>query len=123
MLALVAVVVVQIGPPFGAYAAIIVISTVANAAINQEWRFVPAAVVGGLSVDLLVRISPERWKAMAAGAGSAAALVIGAAVTVAFTSGLGWSPTLLAGVVVSCVFLGSLLAVLVVPARPPRSAT
>jgi hypothetical protein len=112
MLALVAVVVVQIGPPFGAYAAIIGISTAAYAAISQEWRFVPAAVVGGLSVDLLVRICPERWKAMAAGAGSAAALVIGAAVTVAVTSGLGWSPTLIAGVLVAGVFLGSLLAVL-----------
>jgi Tol biopolymer transport system component len=123
MLALVAVVVVQIHPPFGAFVAIIGISTVASAVTSQEWRFVPAAVVGGLIVDLLVRICPERWKAIAAGAGSAAALVVGAAFTVAFTSGLGWSPTLIAGVVVASVFLGSLLAELVVPARPQRSAT
>jgi WD40-like Beta Propeller Repeat len=121
MLALVALLVARIVPPFGAYAAIIGISTLAYAFTSQEWRFVPAAVVGGLLVDLLVRFCPERWKAVAAGAGSAAALVGGAAVTVAFTSGLAWSPTLLAGVVVASVFLGALVAELVVPASPRRS--
>jgi hypothetical protein len=123
ILALVAVLVVQINPPFGAYAAMIGISTLASAVISQEWRFVPAAIVGGLTVDLVVRFASVRLKAIAAGAGSAAALVVGAVATVAFTSGVAWSPTLIAGVTVASVFLGSLLAELVVPARPTRSAT
>lgn len=111
--ALVSVVTVRIGPPFGAFAAILGLSTLAFAIISEQWRFVPAAIVGGLMVDVLVRISPERWKALAAGAGSAAALVTGSAATVALTSGLGWSPTLIAGVTVAAAVIGCLLAELV----------
>jgi urea transporter len=95
------------------------ISTLAFAVINEDWRLLPAAVVGGLIVDVLVRVSSERRKAIAAGAGSAAALVLGAALTLALTTGLAWSPTLLAGVVVASVVLGWLLAEVVEPAARP----
>jgi hypothetical protein len=122
LLALVAVVTVRINPPFGAFAAILGISTLASTVISQEWRFVPAALVGGLIVDLLVRISPERWKAIAAGAGSAAALAVGAGVTLVLTTGLAWSPTLLAGVVVAGVMLGWLIAEVVGPVAPPSGS-
>jgi len=123
LVALIAVVTVRIEPPFGAFAAIMGISTIAFATISQEWRFVPAAVAGGLIVDLVVRFCPARWKAIAAGAGSAAALVLGAALTVALSSGMAWSPTLIAGVAVVSVFLGCLLAELVGPTRPAGSTT
>jgi Tol biopolymer transport system component len=123
LLALVAVVTVRITPPFGAFAAIIGISTLAFAVIGEhhpdQWHFVPTAVAGGLIVDLLVRISSERWKAIAAGSGSAAALVVAAALTVALTAGLAWSPTLLAGVVVAAGALGLLLAEVVGPGVRP----
>jgi Tol biopolymer transport system component len=123
LVALVSVVTVRIGPPFGAFAAILGLSTLAAAAISEQWRFVPAAVVGGLIVDVLVGISPERWKRVAAGAGSAAALVTGSAATVALTSGLGWSPTLIGGVTVAGVLLGCLLAELVATSGPTGQAT
>jgi TolB protein len=123
LVALIAVVTVRIDPPFGAFAVIMGISTLAFSVISEQWRFVPAAVAGGLIVDLLVRFSPPRWKAIAAGAGSAGCLVAGAALTVALSSGVAWSPTLIAGVAAASVFLGCLLAELVGPVRPARSAT
>jgi hypothetical protein len=79
-------------------------------------------VAGGLIVDLIVRFAPARWKAIAAGAGSAASVVLGAALTVALTYGLAWSPTLIAGVAAASVLLGCLLAELVGPARRAGSA-
>jgi hypothetical protein len=122
LVALVSVLIGRIGPPFGAFAVILGISTAAFASISGEWRFVPTAVAGGLIVDLIVRISPERWKTVAAGAGSAGAVVTGATLAVALTSArLGWSPTLLAGVVVASVFLGVILAEVVGPRRPAGS--
>jgi hypothetical protein len=122
LLALVSVVTVRIRPPFGAYAAILGISTVAFAVIWEEWRFVPAAVVGGLVVDLLVRITSERWKAIAAGAGSAVALVLGATLTVALTTAIAWSPTLMVGVAVAAFVLGWLLAGVAEPGRRPSDS-
>ena len=110
LVALVAVVVAGTRPPFGAFAAISVISTASVAAISDQWRFLPAALVGGLVVDLLFRLVGVRWKAVAAGAGSAAALVLSAEATVAVTSGLNWSLTLMAGVAAGSVFIGWLVA-------------
>ena len=90
-----AAVVVRIGPPFGTFAVILGISTALIGGLNDQWRFVPAAVVGGLIVDLLVRYAPPDRKGQVAGAGLAAAVVLGAGATVVLTTGLGWSPTLL----------------------------
>ena len=80
-----------------------------------------AAIVGGLIVDVLVRISPDRWKAVAAGAGSAAALVVGAAATVAVTAGLGWTLTLFSGVLTAAIALAWLLAEPIGPRRAMRT--
>jgi Tol biopolymer transport system component len=118
LVALVAVVLMRIRPPFGAFAAVLVISTAAVAVISDEWRFLPAALVGGLVVDLLVRLVSERWKVVAAGAGSSAVLVLGAEATVAVTSGLNWSLTLMVGVAAGSVFIGWLVSEII-----GRSAT
>jgi TolB protein len=122
LVALVAVITVRTRPPFGAFATILGISTAALAVISGEWRFVPAAIAMGLVVDLLVRISPERWKAIAAGGGSAAGIVVGASLTAAVTSGIAWSPTLISGVVVLGALLGALLGELVGRARSTGAA-
>jgi hypothetical protein len=123
LVALVSVLTTRIDPPFGAFAVIMGIPTIAFATTSEEWRFVPAAIAGGLVVDVIVRVSPERWKTVAAGAGSAGALVVGAVLAVALTSSrLGWSPTLMVGVVVASVVLGSIVSLVLGTTRPEGSA-
>jgi hypothetical protein len=106
LLAIVAAIVVRIAPPFGAFAIIMGIATGFAASQSEQWRFIPAAVAGGLLVDVLVRLTPASRKARVAGAVSAVAFVLGLAVTVGLTAGLGWSPTLLLGVATAGGVLG-----------------
>jgi len=113
-----AAVVARIGPPFGAFALILGISTALIAGMHDEWRFVPAAIVGGLIVDLLVRYAPPDRKAHVAGAGLAAAVVLGTGATVVASTGLGWSPTLLLGVALAATAVGWVLGDLVGRPRP-----
>ena len=120
-LAILVLVVVRVVAPFGAVAFIMGLSTAVAAINGNEWRFVPAAVIGGLLVDLLIRLTPHRLQARAAGAGAAAALVLGAGATVLFTTGLGWTPTLLLGVALASAAIGWGLAGVI--ARPTAVAT
>jgi Tol biopolymer transport system component len=106
LLAIVASVVMRIDPPFGTFAIIMGIATASAASQTEQWRFIPAAVAGGLLVDVLIRLTPARRRARVAGAGSAVAFVLGLAVTVGLTAGLGWSPTLLLGVTAAGGVLG-----------------
>jgi hypothetical protein len=108
-----AAVIVRIGAPFGAFALILGISTALIGGLDAQWRFVPAAVIGGLIVDVLVRYAPLDRKAHVAGAGLAAAVVLGAGATVLVTTGLGWSPTLLFGVASAAGAIGYVLGGLV----------
>lgn len=120
VLAFVAVLLASVNPPFGAFAVLIGGPTALVAAAGDQTRFIPGAIVGGLVVDILVRFAPDRWKIVAAGAGAAAVYVVSAEVTVALTSGMGWSASLMAGVVVAVAAAGSGIAEVV---RRPRSAT
>ncbi len=113
LVALVALVVIRIVPPFGAFAVIMGMAVVLPASWSDQWRFVPAAVAAGLVVDILVHLAPPRRKANVAGAASAAAFVLGAGVTVAVTTGLGWTPSLLLGVAFATAALGWGLAAVV----------
>jgi hypothetical protein len=99
-------VVVRIRPPFGSFAVIMGVTTLLAAGTSDQWRFVPAAIAGGLIVDVLVRFTPTNRKAQVAGAGLASALVLTAGAAVVLTSGLGWSPTLLLGVAFASGALG-----------------
>ena len=124
LVAIVALIVIRTAPPFGAFAVILGMAAVLPAAWSDQWRFIPAAVVGGLIVDILVRLAPPRRKANVAGAASAAAFVLGAGVTVAATTGLGWSPTLLLGVAFATAALGwGLAGVLGRPGDAPAGGT
>jgi Tol biopolymer transport system component len=106
MLAIVIVVLIGLRAPFGAVAVVMGASTIFGAIANDGWRFLPAAIIGGLIVDLLVRLAPPAWKASVGGAGAAAMLVLSAGATVIFTTGLGWTPTLLLGVTMACAAIG-----------------
>jgi hypothetical protein len=99
-------VVVRLRPPFGSFTLIMGVTTLLAAGTSDQWRFVPAAIAGGLIVDVLVRYAPTTRKAQVAGAGLASALVLSAGASVVLTSGLGWSPTLLLGVALASGALG-----------------
>jgi Tol biopolymer transport system component len=123
LIALMAGLLAAIRPPFGAFAVLIAIPTTLLAATTEQWRFVPAAIVGGLVVDVLVRFAPERRKIVVAAAGAGATFVIGAEATVALTSGLGWSASLVVGVVVAAAAIGWGLAEVVRrPTKPGLEA-
>jgi Tol biopolymer transport system component len=113
LVAIVALMIIRIVPPFGAFAVIMGMAVLLPAASSDQWRFVPAAVAAGLMVDLLVHLAPPRRKAKVAGAASAAAFVLGAGVSVALTTGLGWTPSLLLGVAFATAVLGWSLAAVV----------
>jgi len=106
MLAIVIVILVRLRAPFGAMAVVMGSTTVFGAIASDGWRFLPAAIIGGLVVDVLVRLAPPAWKASIGGAGAAAMLVLGAGATVIFTTGLGWTPSLLLGVTVAGAAIG-----------------
>ena len=127
--AFVAALLASIGPPFGAFAVLVggptALYSIAlyDSSFREDagqFRFIPAAIVGGLLVDILVRFAPDRWKVAVGAAGSAAAFVAGAEVTIAITFGLGWSASLITGVVVAVAAAGWAIAEVV---RRPRSAT
>jgi len=106
LIAFIAVLLAGIGPPFGSFAVLLAGPAALFGAAADGLQFLPGAVVGGLVVDLMVRFAPDRRKVAVAGAGSAAAFVVSAEVTVAVVDGLGWSASLLAGVVVAVAAMG-----------------
>ena len=110
MLSAVALLVVALGAPLGAFAVVLGLIGASAALPTDEWRFVPGAIAAGLLVDLLVRSIPGRWRGRAA----AAALPSLANLALGLTIGLGgtlyWSVTLLLGVCVASAALGWALA-------------
>jgi len=113
--AVVALVLVAIRPPFGSFALALGVATTFAASQFDQWQFVPAAIVAGLGVDLVVRFASEQRRAHAAASGMAVGVVLSAATTVVATTGLGWTPTLLIGVAFAAGAAGWGLAELVRP--------
>jgi Tol biopolymer transport system component len=129
LVAFIAALLANTNPPFGAFAVLIggptaLFSTAAYdpnfRADADQLRFLPAAIMGGLLVDILVRFSPDRWRIVVAAAGSAAAFVVGVEVTIAVTFGLGWSASLLTGVALTVAAAGWGIAEVL---RRPRGGT
>jgi TolB protein len=117
VMAVVALVLVSIRPPFGSFALVMGIATALAASQLDQWRFVPASILGGLLVDLVVRFAPTHRKALAAAVAAPVVVVLGAGATVLATTGIGWTPTLLLGVAFAAGVLGWGLAGVVRP-RP-----
>jgi Tol biopolymer transport system component len=115
LLSIVAAVLTRIDPPFGTFAIVMGIATAFAASQSEQWRFLPAALAGGLLVDVLVRFTSGPRRGRVAAAGSAVAFVLGAAATVGLTAGLGWSPTLLLGVAAGSGVLGWSVGALIGP--------
>jgi Tol biopolymer transport system component len=120
--ALIAVILAAARPPFGSYTVVLAIATLLAASQADGWRFVPAAVAGGLVVDVLVRLAPGRRRASVAGAATAVVVVLAPAVTVIATTELGWTPTLLLGAAFAAGLAGWTLGGLVRPVRAAAEA-
>jgi WD40 repeat protein len=112
VLAFLVMLVVSVGAPFGAVTVMLGLSTAAAAVGTDEWRFVAAAVIAGMLVDVLIRLSPPERRLRVATATAAAAFVLGAGATVLATSVIGWSVTLLLGVALAAAGLGWAMAAL-----------
>ena len=127
-LAVVIALLVKTGPPPGGVALAIGIATALAAASAGGWRFVPAAIVAGVVIDIALRLTPPRWRVMVGSAGSALGLVVAVAAAVAATTTIGWTPTLLIGVAVAATVAGWAIGALLErhdfrerdrPAQPP----
>jgi Tol biopolymer transport system component len=119
VLAVMAIILVFIRPPFGSFALVMGIATALAASQFDQWRFIPAAILGGLLVDLLVRLAPGHRKALVAAVSAPVVLVLGLAGTVLVTTGIAWSPTLAVGV----AFAGGLIGWGFAGIVRPRPAT
>jgi Tol biopolymer transport system component len=105
-LAAVALVVVALGAPFGAFAIVLLIVVLGAAIPVDGWRFLPAAAIAGLAVDLLVRAVRPRWRSRVAAAALPAFATLGVGLTVGAGGTLAWSLTLLLGVTLASALLG-----------------
>jgi TolB protein len=105
-LAAIALVLTALGAPFGAFTVALLIMVVAGAIPNDEWRFVPGALLAGLAVDGLVRAARPRWKTRVAAAALPAAANLAIGLTIGLAGTLSWSVTLLLGVTLASAALG-----------------
>lgn len=120
VLAIMALLLVAMRAPMGAFTLALVIVVVLAAASTDAWRFLPAALIGGLVVDgAVASVRPSRRSRVAAAALPAVA-VNGLGLTIWLAGTLEWSMTLLLGVTVLAGLIGWGLAELV--ERLPRRA-
>jgi Tol biopolymer transport system component len=112
-LALIVGLLLGVRPPFGAVAVALGVSTALVATQSGGWRFIPAAMIVGLLVDVVVRFAPDARRVPLGAAVAALGLVAAVAGGVAVTSGIGWSPTLLVGVSVAVVLGGWAIGALI----------
>ena len=117
LVAFMALLLLRIGPPFGAFAVLLGLSTTLAASGLDDYRFAIAAVLAGLILDLAVARFPARSRPAVVGAGSAALFVLSVIATVLLTSGLVWRPTLAFGALLAAAAIGWGLTLLSGPSR------
>jgi Tol biopolymer transport system component len=122
ILALLVLVTVGGGAPFGAVTLMLALGTAVAAVGSGETRFVPAALVGGLIVDFAIRLAGDRRRQLIGAVGAALAFVLAPGLTVMATGVLGWSPALLLGVALAAAVLAGGVALLVGPFIGARAA-
>jgi WD40-like Beta Propeller Repeat len=97
-LAVMALLIVALGAPFGSFALALLIVVGMGAIPTDGWRFLPGALVAGLLVDGLVQAVRLRHKARVAAAALPALANVALALTIGSGGTLAWSLTLLLGV-------------------------
>lgn len=106
VLAVLALVLVALGAPFGSFALVLTIVVVASATPVDQWRFVPAALVAGLVVDGLVMAVRLRWRGRVAAAAFAGLGNLALALAVGSAGTLAWTMTLVLGVALASALIG-----------------
>jgi Tol biopolymer transport system component len=105
-LAVMALLVVALGAPLGAFGLSTGIVLALAAVPEDQWRLIPAGIIAGLLVDLLVRTVRPGLRARAAAAALPALTNLAIGLTIGATGTLAWSTTLLLGITVASAALG-----------------
>lgn len=109
-LAVLALVLIAMGAPFGSFAVVLVIVVAAGAIQRDGWRFVVAALVAGLVVDAVVSVSRLRWRSRIAAAALPGVANLALAMSIGIGGTLAWSITLTMGVALLSAIAGLALA-------------
>jgi Tol biopolymer transport system component len=112
-LAVLGILLVALGAPPGSFAAVLTIVALIPAITVDDWRYVPAAVAGGLIVDGLVASVRQRWRSRVAAAGISGIGNLAFLLAIGVGGTLVWSMTLVLGVATISAVLGWALAELV----------
>jgi Tol biopolymer transport system component len=105
-LAVMALLVVALGAPLGAFGLSTGIVLALAAVPEDQWRLIPAGIIAGLLVDLLVRTVRPGLRARAAAAALPALTNLAIGLTIGAAGTLAWSTTLLLGITVASAALG-----------------
>ena len=113
VLAIVALLLVAMRARMGAFTLALVILVGFAALSTDQWRFLPAALVGGMLADLAVRSARPARRSRVAAAALPAAATASIASSIWLTGNLEWSMTLLLGVTILAGLIGWGLAELI----------
>jgi len=105
-LAIMALLIVALGAPVGAFGLATAVAVGLAAIPEDQWRLIPASVIAGLLVDLLVRAVGPGLRARAAAAALPALVNLAIGLTIGAGGTLEWSTTLLLGVAVASAGIG-----------------
>jgi Tol biopolymer transport system component len=105
-LAVVALLLVALGAPFGSATLALTIVVGLSAAASDQWRFIPGAVIAGLVTDSLVRSVRLRLRSRVAAAALPGLANLAIGLTLGWGGTLAWSITLLLGVSAASALLG-----------------
>jgi Tol biopolymer transport system component len=105
-LAVMALLIVALGAPLGAFGLATGVVFALAAIPEDQWRLIPAGIIAGLLVDLLVRTVRPGLCARAAAAGLPALANLAIGLTIGASGSLVWSTTLLLGITVASAAVG-----------------
>ena len=105
-LAVMALLIVALGAPLGAFGLATGIVLTLAAIPEDQWRLIPAGIIAGLLVDLLVRAVRPGLRARAAAAALPALTNLAIGLTIGAGGTLAWSTTLLLGITVASAAVG-----------------
>jgi Tol biopolymer transport system component len=105
-LAVMALLIVSLGSPLGAFGLAAGIVLALAAVPEDQWRLIPGGIIAGLLVDLLVRSVRPRLRARAAAVALPALTNLAIGLTIGAGGTLAWSTTLLLGITVASAAVG-----------------